>query len=448
MKSSFRRVKASNSSTTTPLGNIIGVKRSPAGIGVLSTGTEIDSLLGGGVPLGSVSLLLEDRLTSYTDIICGCFIAEGVVGESTVYVAGDDVDAFFGNLPAALRTPNDQVFGREEESEHRPESSQEEMTIAWRYASLPRYSAPNVGQPVAQSAGKRVAFNQSSASRSDDGELLHSGVRVTFDFGKKMPPETIHAAGERVLRFDVAPRDEMKQVYDPFEKILHDIAGVAPLTSSSTSGTPVAPLRIVIRSLLGVAWLSALSHNFGTTTPLARHAERVYRFLHSLRVLVRDRHASAIVTMPTHLFDAGSTGGLSQSLLRRLEHAADGVIELESFDGTMRSVHPAFKQDYHGLVLPHKLHRPGTLTHLSRTPELELRNLAFRLRRKRFSVEPFHLPPDLSEPKQATARSSQDQIVDVRTSFNKHKGLHGGGDQTNVGSHAKKGIASGQNVDF
>jgi len=68
------------------------------------------------------------------------------------------------------------------------------------------------------------------------------------------------------------------------------------------------------------------------------------------------------------------------------------LIELESFAGSERETHPAFKE-YSGLLHLHKMSALNTLAvHMPDTTDL-----AFKLRRKKFVIEKFHLPPELQE---------------------------------------------------
>lgn len=48
---------------------------------------SIDYFIGGGLPVGSVCLIGEDTFNYYADIICRCFIAEGVLNKHSIYIA-------------------------------------------------------------------------------------------------------------------------------------------------------------------------------------------------------------------------------------------------------------------------------------------------------------------------------------------------------------------------
>ena len=54
---------------------------------------SIDSYIGGGLPVGSICLIGEDLFNYYADIICRCFIAEGVLNKHSIYVASPFADS-------------------------------------------------------------------------------------------------------------------------------------------------------------------------------------------------------------------------------------------------------------------------------------------------------------------------------------------------------------------
>lgn len=72
----------------------------------------------------------------------------------------------------------------------------------------------------------------------------------------------------------------------------------------------------------------------------------------------------------------------------KIRQLVDYAIELESFAGSERETHPAFKE-YSGLLHLHKMSAINTLAvHMPETTDL-----AFKLRRKKFVIEKLHLPP-------------------------------------------------------
>ena len=65
--------------------------------------------------------------------------------------------------------------------------------------------------------------------------------------------------------------------------------------------------------------------------------------------------------------------------------------------GSLKEVHDAFVQDYHGLIHPLKLPSLNSLIHSSSLNNHQLQSLAFKVHRKRFTIETYHLPPEGEE---------------------------------------------------
>lgn len=77
-------------------------------------------------------------------------------------------------------------------------------------------------------------------------------------------------------------------------------------------------------------------------------------------------------------------------MIHRVRNLVDYAIELESFAGSDKETNPAFKE-YNGLFFIRKMAALNALA--AHTPETY--DLAFKLRRKRFVIEKWHLPPEL-----------------------------------------------------
>ena len=134
------------------------------------------------------------------------------------------------------------------------------------------------------------------------------------------------------------------------------------------------------------------------------------RFLVSLKGLLRYSFAACVITFPAHLYRDHAGGGDTPSLVRRIEHICDAVVELESFEGQYiatkmvsrlpPNTSPQRSNDYHGVFKIHKLPCLNSLVPpASRLSVLvsggsggSVNDLAFCLRRKKFTIETYHLP--------------------------------------------------------
>jgi elongator complex protein 4 len=121
-------------------------------------------------------------------------------------------------------------------------------------------------------------------------------------------------------------------------------------------------------------------------------------FLHKLRALLRQSYAVALLTAPTELLEELGNA-------RDVERLCDSVVRLEAFEGSDKESNPLYK-DYHGLFHFVKLPRINAM--LPCQPETL--DLAFKLKRKRFSIEKLHLPPDLSETVSREPQSSKKKV--------------------------------------
>lgn len=117
--------------------------------------------------------------------------------------------------------------------------------------------------------------------------------------------------------------------------------------------------------------------------------QALYSFLHRLRSLLRSSAASALITFPAHLYRPSSP-----ALITRLEHACDGVIELQSFAASPLAL--ASFPRHNGLLRIPKLPSLRSLV----PPSVKLsvlrglggadgmdNNLGFRVKRRRFIIE-------------------------------------------------------------
>lgn len=153
-----------------------------------------------------------------------------------------------------------------------------------------------------------------------------------------------------------------------------------------------------------------------------------------------------MITIPAYLYG---------SFIRRIEHLGDAVIELESFagknpttsflslfwfirlelklikvndhgKGSSGTVNSVYSSEYHGLFHVHKLPTINSL--IPSSIKLSIlagsgvgNNLGFKLRRKKFSIETFHLPPEggISERRTDSKEKKSDEKRNILKSSEK-----------------------------
>ncbi|XP_040925972.1 elongator complex protein 4 isoform X3 [Betta splendens] len=284
---------------------------------LVSTGvTSLDYLLGGGLAVGTVLLVEEDRYDSYSRMILKYFLSEGVVCRHELFVATaqDDPDDILQELPApilddvAIHKPLEQPLLSCE-----PSNSLDAMKIAWRYQNLPKV----------QSA---------LASSSRFGHY--------YDVSKTMEPEIRQAA--KCHRFYLPEHPTLSspthspvlESYSALLKSLQDIIHKEGFDVAAPMSRPRNILRIGLHSLGSALWGDDLTCH---DNPAHRHA--LTTFLYGLRALLRSSLAVAVVTVSSHLIQ-------DRALMGSITRLCDNAIALESFKGSERETNPLYK-DYH-----------------------------------------------------------------------------------------------------
>uniref|UniRef100_A0A2P2I2E5 Elongator complex protein 4 n=1 Tax=Hirondellea gigas TaxID=1518452 RepID=A0A2P2I2E5_9CRUS len=317
----------------------------------VSTGIpSLDTVLGGGVPIGSLLLLEEDNNEVYSTFFTKCFLAEGATAGHELLVASLDTDP--QKLVAELPAP---VIEKNEHNHDDSGIDDSEMKIAWRYQK------------------------QTKVSNFED--LDSCGHH--YDLKSTMPSEIL----DKVEIFCwsgscITKKNDGDCSFNPYKdlfKKIHTLLTHRQLLSSCKRSKPNI-MRIAIQSLASFSWGDEISSS------LDEHRwTQLTTFLACIRALLRQSYCVAFITVPSlHFTD--------QALISRLSYHADYVLGLESFQGTDREVNPLFK-DYHGLLNIFKIAAYGCLV----PPQIDTKDWVFRLKRKKLCIEKLHLPPDLSE---------------------------------------------------
>lgn len=304
---------------------------------------SLDVLLGGGLAVGTVLLIEEDCFGSYSRLLLKYFLAEGVMCGHSCFVASasERPTDILQDLPGSL----DDSQARDSAPK---EGTDEQMKIAWRYQNVPK---------VQSSFSNRFGH--------------------FFDLTSSMEPTRLQTVETSFFPATDQPAKSCEELYASLRTSIQEAIISGQFSVDDTTAQQRNVLRVTLHSLGSPLWLD----DPGSPDP----APFLSRFLHSLRALLRRAYAVAVITMPTHLMpDAG--------YVRRLERLCDAAVRVESFAGSEKEQNPLYKE-YHGLFHLVKLPRLNSLA--SYLPETL--DLAFKLRRKKFSIEKLHLPPELSD---------------------------------------------------
>jgi len=345
---------------------------------LVSTGLhELDEILGGGVAVGTVLLVEEDRHTSFYSNLMKYFLSEGLAVEHAVHFINADDETeqkkFLENLPRNLtlerQEEEEQLQQKEQEGEKDQTSATQHkgMTIAWQYEKY--LTSPST------SASSTSAIKHGSLKAKTVRSFCHS-----YDLNRPIKPSSsLEAKNLTTFSINKLPKDTL---YQDLYKNLYSL-----ISSDFKSDIPDKTkqrniLRIGIQSIASPLW------TFGSEN----EQRNLLQFLHALRGVLRSSLAICIITIPTQLH--------SPSLIRKVEHMSDTVVRFESFAGSGVAVSDAFSE-YDGQFFVVKLPRLNSL--VSHLPETL--NYIFKLGRRKLHIEIPHLGP-------AETRSTKDKSAD------------------------------------
>ncbi|XP_060524375.1 elongator complex protein 4 [Cylas formicarius] len=317
---------------------------------LISSGiSSLDSLLGGGLPVGTVALIEEDFHGLYSKVILKYFLVEGITSIHSVFVASQDVN------PANIIRELPAVIDSDPESENPKHGSDanDKMKIAFRYQ--------NLSSLTYESNTKHICHHYDLSKYMSFSDI--ENCDVYYWSGQRIKNGTNNFSNP-------AYNDLLKSIKDKIKE------GKFFLKDNPEKRTI---LRIGIHSLGSPMWLPHRKtiHSMDSSRDLDM-------FIFCLRALVRSAYAVALVTIPSYLYHEMS--------LERCIHSSDIAMELQSFSGTYLENNQSLS-NYHGFFKLNKLAPINSLA--SRHPGAA--EYVFKLRRKKFSIELLHLPPDIQD---------------------------------------------------
>ncbi|KFO96830.1 Elongator complex protein 4, partial [Calypte anna] len=310
----------------------------------------------------------EDKYGLYSHLLFKYFLAEGVVCGHELFVASakQHPDSILKELPSPLLDDNYRNEMGQEATAAKSEDSQDSMKIAWRYQNLPKMEA----------------------SPTPSTKFGHY-----YDVSKKMSPELLQSIKWHsfYLHEELSSEPKMKtwNMNSAYTRLLQSIQRIIYQEGFDGSDPQKKKniLRIGIQNLGSMLWGDDIC---SSETPEDKHS--LTKFLYILRGLLRKSLSACIITVPAHLIQ-------NKAIMERVTNLSDMVVGLESFIGSERETNPLYK-DYHGLVHVHQMPRLNSLN----CDVSDTKDLAFRLKRKLFTIELLHLPPDLSDTVSRTSK--------------------------------------------
>ncbi|KAH8246479.1 hypothetical protein KR038_002001 [Drosophila bunnanda] len=408
---------------------IRGTRTSPHTAQVITSSGNpyLDVVIGGGLPMGSICLIEEDRFMTHAKVLAKYFLAEGVLSKHEIFLGSlDDIPAeMLRRLPRPLTDLETEVEQREEQASSG--GGENGLRIAWRYNDLPlvnsehatakighhfnlmeqmdsmmlyyanttmwddshkepdiviaeefsKSSSPSLEQQPTEDAPPipTLAGDETGAATEEKAPPQEEGISSNNNNNVNNNNTSSVATNTTSTKTDGSQQEPPQVFHNPrYGGLLNDIQELL-CDESFVAGTKKNLCRVCLTSLGSPLWYD---ENFG---------EDLIKFLTLLMASVRNCNSVCLITMPMHLiakYDA--------SLVPKIRQLVDYAIELESFAGSERETHLAFKE-YSGLLHLQKMSALNTLAvHMPDTTDL-----AFKLRRKKFVIEKFHLPPELQE---------------------------------------------------
>ncbi|XP_017132407.1 putative elongator complex protein 4 [Drosophila elegans] len=429
---------------------IRGTRTSPHTAQVITSSGNpyLDVVIGGGLPMGSICLIEEDRFMTHAKVLAKYFLAEGVLSKQEIFLGSlDDLPAeMLRRLPKPLTELETEVEQQEEQKAQAQGGagaggSENGLRIAWRYNDLPLVNSEH--------ATAKIGHHFNLMEQMDSMMLYYANTTMWDDNYKGLDPVVLFESssptptsleqqpvedappipGEESTAPEIKtqqPQEESSASNNNNNNINNNSSSV---TSSTKTGSQESQSQVFHNARYGNL-LSDIQHLLrdesfvaGTKKNLCRvcltslgsplwydehFGEDLIKFLTLLMASVRSCNSVCLITMPMHLiakYDA--------SLVPKIRQLVDYAIELESFAGSERETHPAFKE-YSGLLHLHKMSALNTLAvHMPDTTDL-----AFKLRRKKFVIEKFHLPPELQESSTAAAAKPDSCISGLLSNSN------------------------------
>ncbi|CAG9462278.1 unnamed protein product [Pedinophyceae sp. YPF-701] len=393
-----------------------GTKPGLHGQTLVSTGhADIDGILGGGLPIGSVLLVIEDGASPHHVHIMRQFLAEGAShGHRLLWAAPDAGQSLPATTAAAAaaaqpesgaraaaRPPGEDAAARGDDAG--AEGEGHSLKIAWQYRRYMRRSERSREAELMAAGGEAALRARAAAARASTGGGPGGGGRLAarsgatkvwcnkWDLSAAMPPSYLTEHGTSLVQVQCRSLGNLRALQKALAQFAQGVWRTAKTWEADHGGKPsaVAPVparavgRIALESLAGLDWQVLRGG------PQQASAQ-VLRVLWVLRQIVTENAApgngaglAAIVSLPI--------GVLSDSTLAHAMHMCHGVVRLQAISESSQVVRLAPDAGaVAGLLHLDKSPSPWTLVGMPPAAELHL----VRSRRRGITVQAVETDPD------------------------------------------------------
>lgn len=326
-----------------------------------SGSSSFDYYLSGGIPMKSLLVIEEDTM-DYASVLLKFFAAEGLKQDHAIWLGPSIGETWFRQLPGDSDRPNKNENSAGEDSHSSPPSKnpqQERMKIAWRYEQVSKTKAPTL-------------------------DMIPPGYTHSFDLSKNLIVKSD-------MKYAVSPFP-LETGSNPYAPVIES------LTRFLSTLTPGTVCRLVLPSILSPAFYSIR----------ATHPQHFIRFIHTLSSLIKcttSVHLICMCSVPSTLFSRD----------------CEQIFWLENLASAVFSLHPfPVKETVNGLVTQplglfriHKL--PLALPFTNHANSNEAGDLSFTVSKRRFTIEPWVLPPLDDEQKDTKISNTNPQKQPVKS---------------------------------
>ncbi|KAH1073104.1 hypothetical protein J1N35_025432 [Gossypium stocksii] len=303
-----------------------GLKCGPNGTIFLSSGIpDLDKILGGGFPLGSLVMVMEDAEAPHHMLLLRNFMAQGLVlGQPLLYSSpARDPRGFLGTLPSPAASKDDK-------SRERDPDQEKGLRIAWQYKKY---------------------FGENQLDGQRDGKHEYSN-----EFDLRKPLERHFINGPHIDCVSIQDCPDLSTLRDRFATFLSQF----PRNNGSISCAG----RIAIQSFCA---------------PQCAYSNMEWdmlSFIRSLKSMVRSSNSVAIITFPPSL--------LSPSFCKRWQHMADTLLSVKAIQDEDKELAQLLTgyQDMVGFLNVHKVAGINTQVPVI----LEATTFSIKLQKRRYLV--------------------------------------------------------------
>eukprot|EP00192_Tetraselmis_astigmatica_P021672 CAMPEP_0117684042 /NCGR_PEP_ID=MMETSP0804-20121206/20830_1 /TAXON_ID=1074897 /ORGANISM="Tetraselmis astigmatica, Strain CCMP880" /LENGTH=294 /DNA_ID=CAMNT_0005494891 /DNA_START=74 /DNA_END=954 /DNA_ORIENTATION=+ len=252
---------------------------------LVSTGLSgLDSLLGGGQPLGAVLLVLkESHRSPQCASLVKYFLGEGVAcGQALCFASGEGLPggaAAF--IPAQPRTGSSATVSAASEDE------EPELRIAWQYRRyIKSKAAADAKRESEQSSRSRQTRRSLSSSHGSSASGTATEWCHKFDLGRPLGSKVLEMSGTTVTEVQCNGATAMSDLKGAISSFVQRVQKAG---SSGGTRAPLSVGRIVVDGLGSPMWQLD-----GQPTPAE---DAITHMLYWIRGVVRDTRCAAVVTL-------------------------------------------------------------------------------------------------------------------------------------------------------